>query len=159
MRQASEHVRALRTGFAGYKNVLERKLDRSELDYQRFCVALEELFLSTIDNLEHAVERLRASREIDIGAVNDRIRHIEDVGDDPNSMEIIDLHRARTRYEALTSSADELFEKNDAVLETLRSSCEHLTGVETHRSRARRELDAILAEVTALPSRLGIAGV
>jgi hypothetical protein len=74
-------------------------------------------------------------------------------------MEIIELHRARTRYEALTSSADELFEKNEAVLETLSSTCEHLTGVETHRTRARRELDAILAEVSSLPSRLGIAGI
>ena len=159
LQKASEHVRELRAGFAGFTSVLERKLDGCELDYQRFRVALEELFLSAIDNCEHAVERLHASRNIDLDAVNDRIRHIETVGDDPNSMEIIDLHRARTRYEALTSSADELFEKNVAVLETLTSSCQHLTEVETHRTRARRELDAILAEVSSLPSRLGLAGI
>ena len=159
IREACEHVRGLRAGFASFKSVLERKLDRSELDYQRFRVALDELFLATIDNFEHAMERLHASRDIEIDAVNKRIRHIETVGDDPNSMEIIELHRARTRYEALTSSADELFEKNEAVLETLSSTCEHLTGVETHRTRARRELDAILAEVSSLPSRLGIAGI
>jgi len=159
LQQASEHVSGLRAGFANFESVLERKLNQSELDYQKFRVALEELFLSTIDNLEHAVERLHAARDIEIEAVNDRIRHIEAVGDDPNSMEIIELHRARTRYEALTSSADELFENNEAVLETLRSSCEHLTGVETHRTRARSELDAILAEVSSLPSRLGVAGI
>lgn len=159
MLKALEHVRGLRAGFASFTSVLERKFDRSELDYQRFRVALEELFLSTIDNSEHAVERLHAARNIDIDAVNDRIHHIETVGDDPNSMEIIELHRARTRFEALTSSAVELFEKNEAVLDTLRSSCEHLTEVETHRTRARGELDAILAEVSSLPSRLGLAGI
>lgn len=159
LRKASEHVRGLRAGFASFTSVLEGKLDRSELDYQRFRVALEELFLSTIDNLEHAAERLHAANEIRIDAVNDRIRHIETVGDDPSSMEIIELHRARTRHEALTASATELFEKNEAVLETLNAYCEHLTGVETHRTRARGELNAILAEVSSLPSRFGLAGV
>ena len=158
LRQASEHLRGLRAGFASFTGVLERKLDRSELDYQRFRAALEELFLSTVDNLEHAVERLRASNDIEIDAVEERIRHIETVGDDPNSMEIIELGRARTRYQALTNSATELFEKNKVILATLQTSCEQLTGVETHRVRARRELDAILAEVSALAGGLGLAG-
>lgn len=158
MTEASEQIRELRAGFEGFRNVLEKKLGSGELGYQKFRVVLEELFLSALDNLEHAVERLNAALAIEIETVDENIRRIETVGDDPNSMELIELGRARTRYEALTGSATELFEKNKAILATLRSSCEHLTGVETHRVRARRELDAILAEVSSLTGGFGLAG-
>lgn len=156
--EASDQLRELRAGFEGFRSVLETKLASDELGYQRFCVVLEELFLSALDNLEHAAERLHAAFAIEIDAIDEKIRHIEAVGDDPNSMEIIELGRARTRYEALTNSATELFEKNKAILATLQTSCEHLNGVETHRAKARRELDAVLAEVTSLTRSLGLAG-
>ena len=158
MTEASEQIRELRVGFDAFRNVLERKLSMGELGYQRFRVVLEELFLSALDNVEHAVERLHAALAIEIDSVDDRIREIEAVGDDPSSMEIIELQRTRTRYEALTNSATELFEQNKAVLATLRSSCERITGVGAHRARARRELDAILNEVSSLTRGIRLAG-
>ena len=52
MTEASRQIRELRAGFEAFKNVLEQKLDSGELGYQRFRVVLEELFLSSLDNLE-----------------------------------------------------------------------------------------------------------
>ena len=158
MTEASEQIRELRAGFDAFRSVLEKKLSSGELGYQRFRIVLEELFLSALDNLEHAVERLHAALALGIDGVNDRIRAIEEVGDDPNSMESIELQRARTRYQALTNSATELFEQNKAILVTLQSSCERITSVEAHRSRARRELDAVLSEVSSLTHGIGLAG-
>jgi hypothetical protein len=158
MTEASEQIRELRVGFDALRSVLEKKLSSGELGYQRFRVALEELFLSALDNLEHAVERLHAALAIEIDKVDARLRHIEAVGDDPNSMEIIELERARTRYEALTNSASELFEQNKTVLATLQSSCRRITSVEAHRGRVRRELDAVLNEVSSLARGVGLAG-
>jgi hypothetical protein len=156
--EASEQIRELRVGFDAFKNVLEQKLSDSELGYQRFRVVLEELFLSSLDNLEHAVERLHAALAIGIETVDERIRHIEAVGDDPNSMELIELQRARTRYQALTESARELFEQNKIVLETLQLSCAKVTGMQAHRAKARKELDAVLNEVSSLTHGIGLAG-
>lgn len=157
--EASEQIRELRAGFDAFKNVLEQRLSSGELGYQRFRVVLEELFLSALDNLEHAVERLHAALAIEVGEVDERIRHIEAVGDDPNSMELIELRRARTRYEALTESARELFEQNKAVLAMLRSSCARVTGIQAHRAKARKELDAVLTEVSSLTGGAGLAGI
>ena len=100
----------------------------------------------------------REALAIEIDRVDERMRQIEAVGDDPNSMESIELERARTRYEALTSSATELFEQNKLVLETLRSSCERITSVQAHRARVRRELDDVLNEMASLSERVGLAG-
>ncbi len=158
MTEASEQIRELRAGFDAFGAVLEKKLSSGELGYQRFRVVLEELFLSALDNLEHAVERLHAALAIGIDGIDERIRTIEAVGDDPTSMEIIELQRARTRYEALTNSASELFEQNKAILVTLQSSCARITTVEAHRTRARQELDAVLAEVSSLTRGVGLAG-
>ncbi len=158
MTEASEQIRELRLGFDAFKDVLAHKLSSGELGYQRFRVALEELFLSALDNLEHAVERLHAALDIGIDGIDARIRHIEAVGDDPNSIEIIELQRARTRYEALTESARELFEQNKAILATLQLSCARVTSVQAHRAMARRELDAVLAEVSSLARGYGLAG-
>ena len=159
MGQGSEQIRELRVGFDALRGVLEKKLSSGELGYQRFRVALEELFLSALDNVERAVERLHAALEIEIDGIEDRIKRIEAVGDDPDSMEIIELQRARTRYEALTGSATELFEQNKAVLATLRSSCERITSVQAHRGRVRRELDAVLNEMSSLMHGVGLAGI
>jgi hypothetical protein len=105
MTEASEQIRELRAGFDLFRSVLENKLSSGELGYQRFRVVLEELFLSALDNLEHAVERLQAALVIEIDKVDDRLRYIESMGDDPNSMEIVELQRARTRYEALSGNS------------------------------------------------------
>ena len=158
MTEASEQIHELRVGFEAFKNVLENKLSSGELGYQRFRVVLEELFLSALDNLENAVERLHAALAIGIGGVDERIRHIEATGDDPNSMEIVELQRARTRYEALTESARELFEQNKALLATLQLSCVRVTSVQAHQAKARKELDAVLAEVSSLTRGYGLAG-
>jgi hypothetical protein len=158
MIEASEQIRELRVGFDGFKKVLEKKLSSGELGYQRFRVVLEELFLSALDNLEHAVERLHAAVEIGVDAVDERIRRIEALGDDPNSMEIVELRRARTRYEALTESARELFQQNQAVLATLQNSCARVTSMQAHRAKARSELDAVLAEVSSLTHGVSLAG-
>ena len=153
MTEASEQIRELRVGFDTFENVLEKKLSSGELGYQKFRVVLEELFLSALDNLEHAVERLHAALAVGIDEVEKKIRHIEAVGEDPNSMELVELRRARTRYEALTESAIELFEQNKTVLETLQQSCAKINGLQ-----ARRELDVILAEVSSLTRGYGLAG-
>lgn len=158
MTAASEQIRELRVVFDAFKNVLEKKLSSGELGYQRFRVVLEELFLSSLDNLEHAVERLHAALAIGIDEVDERIRRIEAVGDDPNSMELIELHRDRTRYTALTESARELFEQNKTVLATLQLSCARVTGMQAHRAKVRKELDAILAEVSSLTHGVSLAG-
>lgn len=156
--EACAQIRELRAGFEAFKNVLEQKLSSGELSYQRFRIVLEEVFLSSLDNLEHAVERLHAALAIGIDGVDARIRHIETVGDDPNSMELIELQRARTRYEALTESARELFEQNKLVLETLQLSCARVTSMEAHRSKARKELEAVLSEVASLTRGISLAG-
>ena len=158
MTEASEQIRELRVGFDALRSVLENKLGSGELGYQRFRVVLEELFLSALDNVERAVERLHAALAIEIDSIDDRITQIEAVGDDPDSMELIELQRARTRYEALTGSATELFEQNKAVVATLQSSCERITSVQAHRARVRRELDAVLNEVSSLTHGIGLAG-
>lgn len=158
MIEASEQIRELRVGFDGFKGVLEKKLSSGELGYQRFRVVLEELFLSALDNLEHAVERLHAALAIGIDTVDERIRRIEALGDDPNSMEIVELRRTRTRYEALTESARELFQQNQTVLATLQHSCARVTSVQAHRAKARRELDAVLVEVSSLARGVSLAG-
>ena len=158
MIEASEQIRELRVGFDGFKKVLEKKLDSGELGYQKFRVVLEELFLSALDNLEHAVERLHAALAIGIDAIDERIRRIEVLGDDLDSMEIVELRRARTRYEALTESARELFQQNQAVLATLQHACARVTSVQAHRAMARRELDAVLAEVSSLTRGVSLAG-
>lgn len=156
--EAFEQIRELRAGFDAFRNVLEQRLSSGELGYHQFRIVLEELFLSSLDNLEHAVERLHAALAIGIERVDARIRHIETVGDDPNSMELIELQRARTRYEALTESARELFEQNKLVLETLQLSCAKVTSMESHRSKARKELDAVLADVASLTRGISLAG-
>jgi hypothetical protein len=158
MTEASEQIRELRVAFDALRSVLEQKLSSGELGYQRFRVALEELFLSALENLERAVERLDAALAIEIDRVDERMRQIEAMGDDPNSMESIELERARTRYEALTSSATDLFEQNKLVLETLQSSCERITSVQAHRARVRRELEDVLNEMASLSDRVGLAG-
>ncbi len=96
--------------------------------------------------------------EIGVDAVDERIRRIEALGDDPNSMEIVELRRARTRYEALTESARELFQQNQAVLATLQNSCARVTSMQAHRAKARSELDAVLAEVSSLTHGVSLAG-
>lgn len=156
--EACEQIRELRVGFDAIRNVLEQKLSSAELGYQRFRVVLEQLFLSSLDNLEHAVERLHAALAIGIDEVDERLRHIEAVGDDPNSMELIELQRARTRYGALTESARELFEQNKIVLETLQLSCARVTSMQAHRAKARKELDAVLNEVSALIHGIALPG-
>jgi hypothetical protein len=156
--EAYAQIRELRVGFDAFKNVLEQKLSSGELGYQRFRVVLEELFLSSLDNLEHAVERLHAALAIGIDEVDERIRQIEAIGDDPDSMEIIELRRARTRYAALTESARELFEKNKTVLATLQLSSARVTSMQAHRAKARKELDAVLNEVSSLTRGITLAG-
>ena len=158
MTAASGQIRELRLAFDAFKNVLEKKLNSGELGYQRFRVVLEQLFLSSLDNLEHAVERLHAALGIGIDQVDERISQIEAMGDDPNSMELIELRRARTRYEALTESARELFEQNKTILATLQQSCARVTSMQAHRAKARRELDAVLAEVASLTGGASLAG-
>lgn len=158
MIEASEQIRELRLGFDGFKGVLEQKLSSGELGYQKFRVVLEELFLSALDNLEHAVERLHAALAIGIDAVDEKLRRLEALGDDPDSMEIVELRRARTRYEALTESARELFQQNQALLTTLQHACARVTSLQAHRAKAREELDAVLAEVSSLTHRVSLAG-
>lgn len=158
MTEASEQVRELRVGFDALRSVLDQKLGSGELGYQRFRVALEQLFLSALDNLERALERLEAALALDIDRVDERIGQIEALGDDPDSMESIELARARTRYEALTGSATELFEQNKRILDSLHASCERMTAVKAQRARVRRELEALLNEVASLNDTVGLAG-
>jgi len=89
--------------------------------------------------------------------VDERIRRIESAGDDPNSMELIELRRAHTRYEALTESARELFEQNKTVLARLQLACARVTRMQAHRAKARRELDSVLADVSSLMGGVGLA--
>ena len=82
MTAASAQIRELRVAFDAFKNVLEKKFSSGELGYQRFSVVLEQLFLSSLDNLERAVEQLHAALGIGIDQVDGKISQIEALGDD-----------------------------------------------------------------------------
>ena len=75
-----------------------------------------------------------------------------------SALDNLELRRARTRYEALTESARELFQQNQAVLATLQHSRARVTSLQAHRAKARTELDAVLAEVSSLTRGVNLAG-
>ena len=133
VKQGTTQIRELKRGFETFRQVLKKKFNATELTYQRYDLLLENLFLSVVDNLERAAERLEAAASF---------RHQESGTPDPTD--------TRSALEVLKSSAKTLLAKNNAVLAALMKASLKMSKVQTRRGRARLEMDAALEELSGM---------
>lgn len=133
VKEGTAQIKDLKQGFDAFRKVLKRKFNSTELTYQRYDLLLQNLFLSVVDNLERAAEKLE---------VASNFRPDEDRTFNPRD--------SRPAIEVLKSSAKELLEKNVDVLAALSKAGLKMSKVQTRRRRARREMDAVLADLSRM---------
>ena len=151
--QAATQVNLFRQKFDNFHSILDRKLDVTELTYNRYLSIAEQVFLNGLDNLENAAVSIKSISTIDAARLKKDIERLE-VLDSEDSRERVKQLAARLelRKEQL-NRVKGLLLTNEKALTQLDQVSAKLANIDTKQNHAHVDMEDAMSELHRLISR------
>lgn len=151
--QAVTQVNLFRIKYDNFHSILDRKLDSSEITYNRYLSIAEQVFLNGLDNLENAAIALKSISTIDRGRI---ARDMQSLADDNSAASQQRLTELKTRLalkDEQMNRVNELLLINEKALTQLDHVATRLANIDSKQNRAHLDMEDAMQELKRLISR------
>lgn len=121
MQDGSQQLGLFEKKFSTFNHVLNRKLDATEMTFNRYLATAEQVYLNGLDNLEKAALALQSVAGIDVTLLNDKLKRLADSQDEQTQQTRSELQARLALYREQQNRAKTLF-------------CTKRTGIDSPRS-------------------------
>jgi hypothetical protein len=132
--------------FESFQQVLKRKLQPTELTYNRYLVTAEQVYLNGLDNLEKVSLALSSVNAIDLPTLDQNIRESLD----STSESYHHLLQRRQLYNQQQARAKQLYTENEGALTKLDQVSTLLANTDFSSGKATMDMDQAISELTRL---------
>lgn len=134
--------------------VLERRLRRGEITYQRYLGMIRQVYLATLDNLQEVAVTLRAQAGVDAGHVADRLAELRQQPSSPErDREVEALERRRELTSGSRRDIAALMAQNESAMTVLDHTATALAATRTERGSAEMDAETAMRELEDLANR------
>ncbi len=151
--QAVNQVKLFRDKYANFHSILNRKLDVTELTYNRYLSIAEQVFLNGLDNLENAAISLKSISTIDVGRINREVGNLQADNSHTGQQRLSELKKRLDLRDTQIARVNELLLTNERALTQLDQVSAKLANIDTRQSRAHLDMEDAMTELKRLISR------
>lgn len=150
---ALNQVKLFRNKYDNFHSILDRKLDETELTYNRYLSIAEQVFLNGLDNLENAAISLKSISAIDYERIEKEIQKLDQNDTQENRQRMNELKtRLDLRANQLERVSDLLL-VNERALTQLDHVSTKIANIDTQQNRAHLDMEDAMKELSHLISR------
>ena len=149
--QGREHFDMIGEKLSNVQEILDLKIEESELTYDRFMGAADQVVLSVLDNLKDVVTTLKSAGSIDVGYIHDKLANLEHLpdGNDKEMQEGALLKRLALRnsqFEKVTA----LLTKNEVAMTEMENISAAVSEWQTDDSFAEVDFESAISRLQEL---------
>lgn len=148
--EGSKQIELFQQKFDTFVEVLGKKLDPSELTYNRYLSIAEQVFLGGIDNLENAALALKSVSAIDVDHIQGQLKKL-DKHDNQDKRDILE-NRLVLRQQQI-QRASQLRLENEKALTQLDEVSTRLASINTKNTHSSVDLEESMEELQRLIQR------
>lgn len=151
--QAVNQVLLFRRKYDNFQSILDRKLDSTELTYNRYLSIAEQVFLNGLDNLENAAIALKSISTINVDRINKDIQQLNQDQSKDNEARIIELNARIALHQTQLNRVSELLLTNEKALTQLDQVAAKLANIDTRQNHAHVDMEDAMDELHRLIER------
>jgi hypothetical protein len=134
--------------------VLAERFEAGELTHARYSAMAEQVYLSALDNLQHAASLLRSVATIDADYLEDRLRDLD--GKQSAEAEAAPLkERLALKHDVMEDVKVRLLD-NERAMTVLDTTAVRLAAVQTKKGQADLDLETAMVELEKLAERSAV---
>ena len=154
--QGIQQLEKLQEKFDNFVAILDRSLSGGELTYGRYLGIVEQVYLSSLDNLEQAVSSLESIRTIDTGEIDRRLHDIQADGiiTDHETVEQDSLNKRRDLHEQQLDRVAALVAQNEQAMTRLDLTAAAIANIRTVSGQATMDMESAMTELQELIDRV-----
>ncbi len=140
--------------FQAFEQMLNKKLNPTELTYSRFMGMAEQVYLSILDNLTDVANIMQSLKAIDAGYVYDRLKEVEGQSMDEHAHQ--EQGALKKRLELRESQEDkvrQLLAQNEEAMTQMDLTIASVAAMRTDGQQASMDMESAMAELGRLASR------
>lgn len=151
--QAVTQVSLFRIKYENFHAILDRKLDPSEITYNRYLSIAEQVFLNGLDNLENAAIALKSISTIDRGRIARDMQNLDNDNSVAGQQRLAELKTRLSLKDEQINRVNELLLTNEKALTQLDHVATKLANIDTRQNRAHVDMEDAMQELQHLISR------
>jgi len=148
--QGLKQVQLFKDKYDNFVAILSRKLDSSELTYQRYLTIAEQVFLGGLDNLENAALSMKSVSAIDIEHIQGELDRLDGDDSDAANKKTRELKARMSLRENQMLRAGALMLENEQALTQLDHVSAKIAEIKTQQGRAQLDLEDAMGELQRL---------
>jgi len=154
-RQGLVQLRQLQEKFDNFVSILKQALEPEEMTYGRYLGIAEQVYLSSLDNLERAVGALASIKTIDLRLIDERIEMIHEDGvvTKAEETEQDSLNQRRDLHKQQLDKVAELVAQNERAMTQLDFTAAAIADMRTRSGQASMDMETAMAELQGLIER------
>lgn len=154
--QGGAQYRMVRDRFNAIKDILKRKLDPSELTYERYLGAAEQVYLAVLDNLESVITGLQSVEAIDLEYIEVRLQSLKENPNPSDSdwEECRTLEERKKILEQQLEKIDALLSRNEVAITEMDKVNTSVADLKVTGGRSLHDLDSAIREMEQLARRV-----
>jgi len=151
--EAVHQVSLFRRKYDNFQSILDRKLDTTELTYNRYLSIAEQVFLNGLDNLENAAIALKSISTINVDRIQNEISKMQQGLSKNNEARIVELKARIALHETQSKRVTELLLINERALTQLDQVAAKLANIDTRQNHAHVDMEDAMDELRRLIER------
>lgn len=153
--QLREQFDGVNTKYLSFRDLLATKFNPSELTFGRYLKSAEQVYLSTLDEIQRAAVMLSGLRAVDLDQIRARVRMLKRI-ESPSEAEAEELAAFEQRLEVRERELESvrgLLSSNEKALTTMTLAGTTLAQLQTEDGRTALDSDTAMRELEELASR------
>jgi len=151
--QGLKQIQLFKEKYDNFVQILSRKLNESELTYQRYLIIAEQVFLGGLDNLENAALTMKSVSAIDLDHIEQTLAELQNSSDEASRKKAAELQARLALRESQMLRASALLLENEQALTQLDHVTTKIAEIKTQQNRAQVDLEDAMAELQHLITR------
>jgi hypothetical protein len=154
-RQGMTQLQQLQEKFDNFVAILKQALEPEEITYGRYLGIAEQVYLSSLDNLERAVGALSSVKTIDLKHIEGRIReiHADGVVTSAEETEQDSLNLRRDLRQQQLDKVADLVAQNERAMTRLDYTAAAIADMKTRNGQASMDMESAMKELQDLIER------
>jgi hypothetical protein len=153
--QGLQQFSMIKEKFENLKDVLDSKLNSSELTFSVYFGAAEQVYLAVLDNLKNAALILKSIKAIDTDYIKSRQRELKKVTKltAADEKEILTLNQRKELYDKKLEEVNTLLTTNEEAMTDLDTTSTALASMKTSESLSSVDIETARKELEGLAKR------
>lgn len=148
--QGLKQIQLFKDKYENFVDILGRKLEPTELTYQRYLTIAEQVFLGGLDNLENAALAMKSVSAVDEKHIQTELLNLDQSNSEAAKQKTGELKARLTLRESQLLRASALLLENEQALTQLDHVTTKIAEIKTQQGRAQLDLEHAMNELQHL---------